>query len=364
MRKALFFLSGLLSPFREGGPAGEAVEDQDWRLLTWLAGCYLVTPSLAWRVKSFGLMERLPAEVSAELQEIAVNVTQRNRQFRAQLTEIAAAFDAASLSCVVLKGAAYLLAPVYPTPFMRVMADIDLLVDQQRLDEACAILTALGYRQIEDQSLQHKPAAHRHLNPFVHPSRIAAVELHRAALPAHLDACAPVEELLATRRRYSDGARSCYTLAPTFRVLNLIMHAEIVDYGYVKGLIPVRALEEFAYNLRGEAADIDWNLLLERFDALGRRHVLLAFLLFAQRLFGVPLPAAVSGDRLLRPRLHYRRCLLQFGSPVADRWLRRWSRLSATYVSDRFGAPAGFGASTGKRMSLIAKALRRRRERQ
>lgn len=364
MRSALLFLTGLLSPFRERCPDAAAVEAQDWRLLTWLSGCYLVTPSLAHRVAECELMDRLPGEVTAELRAIANNVRERNRRFRRQLTEIAAAFDAASLPYAVLKGAAYLFAPMYPTPFMRVMADIDLLVDEQRLDEACAILSTLGYAQIEDESLQRKPAAHRHLDPFVHPSRIAAVELHRAALPAHLAAGAPAAELLATRRRYSDGTRSCYTLAPTFRVLNLVMHAEIVDYGYVQGLIPVRALQEFAYNLRGEAADIDWNLLLERFDTLGRRHVLLAFLLFAQRLFGVPLPAAVSGDRLLRPRLHYRRCLLQFGSPLADRWLRRWYRLSGTHIVDRFGVGNSIAELNRKRLSLIAEAVRRRRQQQ
>ena len=308
-------------------------------------------------------MQRLPREVAAELQQLAANVTRRNRQFRAQLTEIAAALDAAELPYAVLKGAAYLFAPVYPTPFMRVMADIDLLVDAWRLDEACAILGALGYQQIEDESLQRKPAVHRHLDPFVHPQRIAAVELHRAALPAHLAASAPAAELLATRRRYGDAACSSYALAPTFRVLNLVMHAEIVDYGYLKGLIPLRALEEFAYNLGAEAADIDWKLLLERFDALGRRHVLMAFLLAAQRLFGVPLPAALTGERLLRPRLHYLRCLAQFESPLADRWLRRWYRLSETYIGDRFGRAAEAGAVNRKRLSLIAGAWRRRRQR-
>jgi len=84
--------------------------------------------------------EHIPEEVGAELQDIADNVALRNQRFRAQLAEIAAAFDAASLPYAVLKGGAYLVLPVYPTPSMRVMGDLDLLVAEERLDEACDVL--------------------------------------------------------------------------------------------------------------------------------------------------------------------------------------------------------------------------------
>ena len=171
-------------------------------------------------------------------------------------------------------------------------------------------------------------------------------------------------ELLDSRRYQQFEGCGCYVLSPTFRVLNLIMHAEIVDYGYLNGLIPIRALEELAYTVRTDGTAIDWSLLAERFAAVDRLHVLLSFVLFAQRLFGVPLPSVLSHYSFMRPRLHHLRCVLQFESCIADRWIRRWYRLSETHLADRFGTGRSAREIRTKRLKLIAEGLRRRLDRE
>jgi hypothetical protein len=361
VREALFFLTGLLSPFSEECPDAEAVEQQDWRRLTWLSGCYLITPSLAHQLARCGLMELIPEDVAAQLREVADNVTLRNQQFQSQLAELVAAFDAASLPYAVLKGGAYLVAPVYPTAFMRVMGDLDLLVARERLEETCGILSVLGYDQVEDESLERrKPTLHRHLSPFLHDGHIAAVELHREALPTHLAACAPAAELLRTRQCHRADGQDCYTLSPTFRLLNLVMHSEIIDCGYANGAIPLRGLEEYAYTVKAEGGAIDWLLLRNCFSQVGRLHVLMSFLWLANRLLGVPMPETLSDCGLVRARLHYRRCLLQFESRLADRWLRRWSRYSGTSSLDRLGVEAGVEGGARTRLHVMKRVLRRR----
>lgn len=360
VREALFFLTGLLSPFSEDCPDAEAVEQQDWPRLTWLSGCYLITPSLAYQVARCELMERIPEDVAAQLREVADNVTLRNRQFRTQLAEIVAAFDAASLAYAILKGGAYLVLPVYPTASLRVMADLDLLVAEQNLGDACRVLEALGYYQVEDERLAEMPTLHRHLSPFLHEGHIAAVELHREALPTHLAACALGAELLRTRHRYRAERQDYYTLSPTFRLLNLVMHSEIIDRGYANGRIPLRGLEEYAYTVRAEGGAIDWLLLRDCFSQVGRLHVLMSFLWLANRLLGVPMPETLSGCGLVRAKLHYRRCLLQFESRLADRWLRRWSRYSGTSSLDRLGVEAGVEGRARTRLHVMKRVLRRR----
>lgn len=360
MREALFFLAGLLSPYRENCPDGEAVETQDWQRLTYLAGCYLVTPSLAHQVARCGLMELIPEHVAAELGEIAHNVTLRNQRFHAQLAEIAAAFDAASLPYVVLKGGAYLVLPVYPTPSLRVMADLDLLVAEHDLERACQVLEGLDYEQLEAGDLDEKPALHRHLSPFVSDRHIAAIELHRQALPAHLAVCAPGAELLRTRHSHLQDGRCYCTLSPTYRVLNLIMHSEIVDSGYARGLFTLRSLEEYAYTVKGESDAIDWRLLGECFARVSRLHVLMSFLWEAHRLFGVPMPQPLSGYSRVRARLHYLRCLLQFESRLANRWLQRWARYSGSSSLDRLGVEPDVEGSGRERIHAVKRVLQRR----
>lgn len=360
MREQLFLLTGLLSPFTRDCPDADTLETQDWRFTTFLAGCYLITPSLFHKLSECGSIDYIPAEVSAHLQEIAANAALRNQRFRSQLAEIITAFNKASLSYAILKGGGYLFAPVYPTTSLRLMVDLDVLVAQDDLDRACRALEGLGYRQVEDETLFQIPEQHRHLPPFVSDEHLAAVELHNMALPSHLEISAPSAELLSSRCCYREKGLGCYTLSPTFRVLILIMHTEIIDFGYSLGGIPVRSLEEYAYTVRAEGEQIDWTLLVERFSKVDRLHVLLSFLFFAEKLFKVPVSPALSDFSFMRPRLHYLRCLLQFESQFADRWIKRWSRYTGKSALDRLGTKRTEKEAHRKRLSSLFRKLRRR----
>lgn len=106
MREQLLLLTELLSPFVNGCPDADTLAHQDWRFTTFLAGCYLVTPSLFHKLSECGVMDHIPDEVSAHLQEISANAGLRNQRFRSQLAEIVTAFNEASLNYAVLKGGA------------------------------------------------------------------------------------------------------------------------------------------------------------------------------------------------------------------------------------------------------------------
>jgi hypothetical protein len=71
----------------------------------------------------------------------------------------------------------------YPEPHLRLMRDIDFLVDEEAIPTVESLLHQLGYRQ---QS--HKPpefyATHHHRMPFFHPHRNIWVEVHQQLFPA------------------------------------------------------------------------------------------------------------------------------------------------------------------------------------
>jgi Uncharacterised nucleotidyltransferase len=72
----------------------------------------------------------------------------------------------------------------YPAPHLRVMADLDVLVEEAARPAMEARLYRLGYRQ---QS-PHPPAfyaTHHHSMPFFHPHRGIWVEVHRALVSPH-----------------------------------------------------------------------------------------------------------------------------------------------------------------------------------
>jgi hypothetical protein len=72
----------------------------------------------------------------------------------------------------------------YPEPHLRLMRDMDFLVDAESIPIVESLLRQLGYRQ---QS--HNPpefyAIHHHRMPFFHPQRNIWVEVHQQLFPAY-----------------------------------------------------------------------------------------------------------------------------------------------------------------------------------
>jgi hypothetical protein len=65
----------------------------------------------------------------------------------------------------------------YPEPHLRLMRDLDFLIDRESLPRVKSILEKLGYRQRYDDSLYE---GHHHAAPFFHENKQVWVEVHHA----------------------------------------------------------------------------------------------------------------------------------------------------------------------------------------
>ena len=74
-------------------PERLAAETVDWQGLSWLAGCCLVTPSLAGALQRKGLFDRLPEEVQDYLHALQSLNQTRNQTLREQLIIITEALN-------------------------------------------------------------------------------------------------------------------------------------------------------------------------------------------------------------------------------------------------------------------------------
>ncbi|MFM7326680.1 MAG: nucleotidyltransferase family protein, partial [Nodosilinea sp.] len=102
-----------------------------------------------------------------------------------ELKTILAALNRATIPVIVLKGA-YLAQAIYPQLHLRQMGDMDLLVPQERVVEAYALVQSLGY-QVYRQHLDDvsdTPAvmvgenSRHHLTPLGKAPGLPLVELH------------------------------------------------------------------------------------------------------------------------------------------------------------------------------------------
>lgn len=106
------------------------------------------------------------------------------------LEEILSAAPEISQEITLLKGVS-ICQRHYPTPHLRTMGDIDLLVPQTKQAPLESLLSELGYRQQSNQPAEFY-RTHHHSMPFFHPSRHIWVEVHTALLSNRNVAVDPV----------------------------------------------------------------------------------------------------------------------------------------------------------------------------
>ncbi len=224
---------------------------------------------------------------------------ERNRDLLAQGATIEAAFADSGITSVRLKGWHTLTSGWWTDEGERTMTDLDVLVPDGRLAEACTVLTDLGYEPIESG---HTDEADHELAPVHLPGRTGSVEIHRALAVSRWSAVLPADEVLA-------GSRPMST---TDAVTHLILHAQLHDEAHLLGTVPWRALRELAVLTTGSrGGEVDWELVGQRFDASGAGAALDGFLWLARTLLGAVVPPL--GRRV---RLRARTARLLMDRPV------------------------------------------------
>ena len=317
------------------GLRGEPVPDRDWTSILALANAHLLTPAL-WSVLAASRhAATVPAEVRDYLQALHALNGERNAAIRRQSVELVGALNASGIIPVLLKGALTLFDGPYDDPAVRMMRDIDLLVPAASRRAAIAVLERLRYRLARGYG-----ETHHAFGDFAREGDPAAVDLHTELVDPHY--MLPAAEVWQRGTHLRLDGVALIAPSPTDRVLHNFLHAEIHHLGhYYRGEMQIAQLYELTRLARSFAAAIDWPFIERRLETHRLATSLQAYLLAAQRLFGLDWP--ISSSPGLPSRLHYVRCRLQAQSPRA-RWLGvtwgnmrgplAWHRMQALYGTD------------------------------
>lgn len=102
-------------------------------------------PVLYHHLSASGRLTTLQPDEQQALQQAYAENARRNLILENELGCILDGFDRDRIPVMPVKGAITLMAPLYPSPALRVMSDLDLLVQPGSREAAQACLTALGY---------------------------------------------------------------------------------------------------------------------------------------------------------------------------------------------------------------------------
>ena len=117
-------------------------------------------------------LDQLPAPFIKFLEKMAKRLYARNERMFAELEQILKAAHEAGLALMPLKGS-LLAQRYYPTPYLRPMADLDLLVKPGQEHHATQLLVSIGYKTL----MPDNPAARERHIRFVKPGNERVVSL-------------------------------------------------------------------------------------------------------------------------------------------------------------------------------------------
>lgn len=268
-----------------------------------------------------------PEPVTTQLYRLYWATHFLNRDLLNELNRVLEAASAAGIDVLPLKGA-LLAAAYYPTPALRPMSDLDLLVRPDDLERMAGLLHSLGYLQVDaspsyaaDDRLDR--ASREHIWIISRPEMTALIEFRGEALQAAMARLSDLDASLATRLRdhaaaiwsrahRQTDARRTWRLSKEDLLLHVAAHlaAQHSEFRLIW-------LHDIARIVAREAEPFDWEYIADSAVRLRIAGPVWAALDAASRWVEAPVPRAALNDLLQR-------------SAKAG-WLRRWefNRLAA-----------------------------------
>ena len=206
--------------------------------------------------------------------------------------------------CVLLKGAAYLLAGLPPARF-RVFGDMDLLVPQASLSLAEGALLAGGWISTDLGAYnQHYYREWMHeIPPLTHARRGSVIDLHHTITPPTSTFTVDGAKLLE-KVRPIDEERGLWMLQPVDMVLHSAVHL-FTEGEFDRGLRDLLDMDDLLRHFEAHEPGF-WADLVARAAELGLRRPLYYALSHIERLFGMRVPdtqrAAVEAMRPAWPQ--------------------------------------------------------------
>jgi hypothetical protein len=263
--------------------------------LNWMS---VVTLALAHN--SAGLLHRaiaagaapgLPPPLATAISRHAAMIAARNGAAMGEMQRLLAAFAAAHIPALPLKGA-WLCQRVYGDLAARPSRDIDLLLPPDAIDRALAVLDACGYPT--DTGLTHRQlhAKCRYAGQLVFQRADGAfvVEPHWALAPRTLSVDIDHPGLWARARPEHAGTLTLPTLAPEDEFIMLCMH------GYKEEWARLKWLSDLA-GFVASHPDLDTAIITARAKSQGLWWMVLVGLALIGEVFAIPPPQRACDGR-------------------------------------------------------------------
>ena len=280
------------------------------------ANIQMCTPLWYSRLQQDNLLQYLPEDFQEYLQVIYDANVERNTELKSGLTELLTEFEKMKMETILLKGAATFVDNLYGSAGARVMGDIDILVQKNKVKTSELILENLQYVEIpdEDRVLDNHPTneRHHHINVRVKPGTTMVIEIHFN--PAYAQA----GRVFTNVGIWNDKQDVVYNQQKT-AVLNIdnrlllnTVHALLPHREFIDGTIPLRQIAEFAALAIRYQNKIDWDSWYKIALKNKLKIEFITYLSLAHHLMEIPWPKDIPYVK--QNGFHYQRIINKGGS--------------------------------------------------
>jgi hypothetical protein len=208
--------------------------------------------------------------------------TAQNVEYLDMMQRAVGRLQSAGIDCVILKGGAFVVEDESNAPW-RQLSDTDLLVSPQDVHRAASVLIENGFHQNSDVA-GFSEGLHHHYPALSEPSG-KFVELHIRLMQSERDNPVKTEDILANSVPIERGEVTFHVPSPEHRMVHLIAHAQISNWGYVLKRISLKDVVD-AVEL-SHRHQINWNVVDAAFKGIGAEAALYGFLSAARELQGL-----------------------------------------------------------------------------
>jgi hypothetical protein len=288
-----------------------------------LAGRHQLTPAIWVAIRD----QELEGSLSAELREYFQSMYQlnkvRNELIVEQIQEICQKLNAAGIQPLLLKGAAGLVTGIYSDPALRVMRDIDVLIPDQKFDDAMRCLRENGWSDFVDKKDYFGKTTHHAPPLWKDTGAGVTVELHYRIAGRHYPSPLTNLELFNSSNVIEVGDSTALCLIPENRMLHQLIHATAGSGKHGRLRVDLHQLYETSVLCRGYSKDICWPEIIRYMEEVGLRKRTEVHLKTLEEVFSVQVGCqfSLSYYQRLLVALHCKMASTAFFERVWN-WLR------------------------------------------
>jgi len=259
-----------------------------WDLLLRQAQAADVVAKLWYHLAEKGLLDHIPPQALVHLESARVLAAGHKQSVRWEINRISRAFGSVELPVILLKGAAYMMADL-PFASGRIFSDIDLLVEQTRLESAERVLLLGGWLNSHHNAYDqryYRDWMHE-LPAFRHMTRKSILDVHHTILPLTSRSSLDVSKMFSDIVPLASNPK-LFTLSPIDMVLHSaahLFHEGEFEHGF-RGLMDLDGL------LRHFSIEVEdfWSTLISRASELDLNKPLYYALRYTELILGTPVP--------------------------------------------------------------------------